>query len=286
MKKIIQCLLTALILITCFCVPAKAEVTNDYDKGSFTVRATFDEFTTRESTTWDFEYNDRWFLQDASIYNHKLARLSFGMAVSAFRPHFDPKTTQDPGLHLRDFLVQCGFRKLRSDDYDKNPSLYTVSTVISHKTLLEGNQEYILLAVGVCGGGYTNEWLSNFTVGYDSYHIGFYSAAKNVFDRLFGYIARNGLQDQRLKVWVSGYSRAAAVSNVFAQLVTDTEMFDNKDVFALCDYNNVYEVRLKEAINKGWLCPFRYYGIYDGTIDYSTVNMRNGVYDEKDLEEK
>ncbi|WP_458404849.1 DEAD/DEAH box helicase family protein [Methanobrevibacter sp.] len=69
-------------------------------------------------------------------------------------------------------------------------------------------------------------------------------------------------------------------------LTATPERLDNKDVFALCDYNNVYEVRLKEAINKGWLSPFKYYGIYDDTVDYSTVNMRNGVYDEKDLEEK
>ncbi|ADC46629.1 DEAD/DEAH box helicase domain-containing protein [Methanobrevibacter ruminantium M1] len=69
-------------------------------------------------------------------------------------------------------------------------------------------------------------------------------------------------------------------------LTATPERLDNRDVFALCDYNNVYEIRLKEAINKGWLVPFRYYGIYDDTIDYSTVNMRNGRYDEKDLEEK
>lgn len=69
-------------------------------------------------------------------------------------------------------------------------------------------------------------------------------------------------------------------------LTATPERLDNKDVFALCDYNNVYEVRLKEAINKGWLVPFRYYGIFDDTIDYDTVNMRNGVYEEKDLEEK
>ena len=69
-------------------------------------------------------------------------------------------------------------------------------------------------------------------------------------------------------------------------LTATPERLDNKDVFALCDYNNVYEIRLKEAINKGYLSPFRYYGIYDDTIDYSTVNMRNGKYDEKDLEEK
>lgn len=69
-------------------------------------------------------------------------------------------------------------------------------------------------------------------------------------------------------------------------LTATPERLDNKDVFALCDYNNVYEIRLKEAINKGWLSPFRYYGVYDDTVDYSTVNMRNGVYEEKDLEEK
>lgn len=69
-------------------------------------------------------------------------------------------------------------------------------------------------------------------------------------------------------------------------LTATPERMDNRDVFALCDYNNVYEIRLKEAINKGFLVPFKYYGIYDDTIDYSTVNMRNGKYDEKDLEEK
>jgi len=69
-------------------------------------------------------------------------------------------------------------------------------------------------------------------------------------------------------------------------LTATPERLDNKDVFALCDYNNVYEIRLKEAINKGFLSPFRYYGIYDDTIDYETVNMRNGRYDEKDLEQK
>ena len=69
-------------------------------------------------------------------------------------------------------------------------------------------------------------------------------------------------------------------------LTATPERLDNKDVFALCDYNNVYEIRLKEAINKGFLSPFRYYGIYDDTVDYDEIAFRNGKYDEKDLEEK
>lgn len=64
------------------------------------------------------------------------------------------------------------------------------------------------------------------------------------------------------------------------------ERLDNKNVFAICDYNSVYEIRLKEAINKGFLAPFKYYGIYDDTVDYDNVVFKNGKYDEKDLEEK
>lgn len=68
-------------------------------------------------------------------------------------------------------------------------------------------------------------------------------------------------------------------------LTATPERLDSKDVFALCDYNMVYEVRLKNAINKGWLVPFRYYGIYDETINYEDIDYKNGKYDDKQLEE-
>jgi superfamily II DNA or RNA helicase/HKD family nuclease len=67
-------------------------------------------------------------------------------------------------------------------------------------------------------------------------------------------------------------------------LTATPERLDSQDVFALCDYNLVYEVRLKEAINKGWLVPFRYYGVYDDT-DYNNIEYRNGKYNEKQLEQ-
>lgn len=67
-------------------------------------------------------------------------------------------------------------------------------------------------------------------------------------------------------------------------LTATPERLDNKDVFALCDYNVVYEVRLRDAINKGWLVPFRYYGIYDDT-QYENVEYNKGKYNERQLEE-
>ncbi|MFQ9288736.1 MAG: DEAD/DEAH box helicase, partial [Intestinibacter bartlettii] len=46
----------------------------------------------------------------------------------------------------------------------------------------------------------------------------------------------------------------------------------------------VYEVDLNSAINKGWLVPFRYYGIYDDSINYDGLKIRSGIYDERELE--
>ena len=62
------------------------------------------------------------------------------------------------------------------------------------------------------------------------------------------------------------------------------ERLDNKDVFSICDYNTVYEATLKTAIDKGWLVPFRYYGIYDESVNYEDVEYKNGKYNEKELE--
>lgn len=60
---------------------------------------------------------------------------------------------------------------------------------------------------------------------------------------------------------------------------------DNRDIFALCDDNVIYEIYLKDAINRDLLVPFKYYGLYDNT-DYSKIEQRSGNYVIEDLERK
>ncbi|WP_194189531.1 DEAD/DEAH box helicase family protein [Clostridium chrysemydis] len=67
-------------------------------------------------------------------------------------------------------------------------------------------------------------------------------------------------------------------------LTATPERLDNKDVFAVCDYNVAYEIRLPEAINRGDLCPFRYYGVFDETVDYTKIPKFKGKFKEKELE--
>ena len=58
---------------------------------------------------------------------------------------------------------------------------------------------------------------------------------------------------------------------------------DNRDIFALCDDNVIYEIHLKDSINRDLLVPFVYYGVYDPT-DYEKITVRNGQYVVEELE--
>ena len=67
-------------------------------------------------------------------------------------------------------------------------------------------------------------------------------------------------------------------------LTATPERMDGKNIYEICDYNVPFELPLKEAINKGVLVPFHYYGIFDET-DYSGLHLVRGRYDDKELNE-
>jgi superfamily II DNA or RNA helicase/HKD family nuclease len=58
---------------------------------------------------------------------------------------------------------------------------------------------------------------------------------------------------------------------------------DNKDIFTICDDNVVYEISLKQAIERDLLVPFSFYAVNDPT-DYDEVRVSNGAYVIEDLE--
>lgn len=66
-------------------------------------------------------------------------------------------------------------------------------------------------------------------------------------------------------------------------LTATPNRMDGRNIYEICDYNVPYEITLKDAINKGMLVPFHYYGIYDG-VDYSGLPVVRGKYLQKDLD--
>ncbi|WP_440590014.1 DEAD/DEAH box helicase family protein [Neobacillus kokaensis] len=57
---------------------------------------------------------------------------------------------------------------------------------------------------------------------------------------------------------------------------------DNKDVYAICDGNVAFWLDFLDAIERKWLAPFKYYGVYDDT-DNSQITWLGNRYDEEEL---
>ena len=152
--------------------------------------------------TYPFSYNENWFLQDSTVYDHGLAKMSLRMAMAA------AMTTGDAIVPL---LETLGFGSI-TPDYPQ-PTGDTIGYVIGSKQLPAADAT--LIAVAVRGGGYGEEWADNFRVGTSGEHEGFRNAADRVTAAIEHYIEANGLSG-RLKIWITGYSRAAAVTNLTA----------------------------------------------------------------------
>lgn len=69
-------------------------------------------------------------------------------------------------------------------------------------------------------------------------------------------------------------------------LTATPERLDGRNIYEICDYNVPYEIPLREAINKGMLVPFHYYGIYDDATDYDGLHLVRGHFDEDELNKR
>ncbi len=205
-------LLAALLLMSALAL-AQADVL-ELDGAYYTPAST-------EVRHWSFSYCDDWFLQPSTSYDHRLARASIGLAVSSFR-------RDDPADgHIRAYLEQAGFSDLVATDYDKTPSSDTVATMMGCKRLSDGST---LVAVAICGSGYRDEWLSNLTIGGGDVHEGFEAASRKVYERLLAYVDDYAPVGE-VRIWMAGFSRAAAVSNLTAGRIMESGLFQQENVF-------------------------------------------------------
>ena len=220
-------LAACLVLAGALGLPARAE---EAASEHIQLSCTFGDAGLRQDLTWKFDYSDRMFSQSATSYHHDIARVSLGLALSAFREnfHMDPDFIAD--LNVFDYLYQAGFSDIESMDYDQTPSLQTVASIIGSKKMKDEEGDFTLIAVGICGGGYSMEWLSNFTVGQGLRHEGFNRAAQNVEGRILLYMTTRRITG-RMKLWVTGYSRAAAIANIVGADMTDYGPFGAENAF-------------------------------------------------------
>lgn len=259
MRRLGAVFLTAVMLLIAAPMACGAEPDTTWLTGKFDSPA----YPGRE-LSYSFPYRDNYFAIPSTDYQHQLAQCTLGLAVSAFRAGNLELDRKD--AYIRDYLGAAGFGNMVSDQFDEEPSADTIATLIASKPLRNEEGEFLLVAVAVSGGGYKDEWLSNFSFGDESVYKGFFNASFTVFQRVFDYVdayAGGG----RFKIWMGGYSRAAAVSNMTAALALMAEQVDKEDlyVYTFATPNNV---RLESG-------DFE----LDGTYDYSGIYNIVGMFD-------
>ena len=229
-KRIISLLTAAALLLAP--LPAKAE-SGMFTYGSFIG----DNFKA------PFYYDDAYFREPSTKYTDSLATMSMCLALSAFAS----KGTDDyakKSENLRSLLMQCGFDEdsfAVNQGFMEKPGMDTIGVGAAAKQITDENgEEGWLIACAVRGHGYQSEWASNFTIGTEGEHQGFENAARQVVAFLQDYAEANPQISGNVKLWMAGYSRAAATVNLAAAMIDEGERISDRfalgtdSVYAYC----------------------------------------------------
>lgn len=155
-------------------------------------------------------YSDGYFIKPTGTRNPDLAVLSMVASASAYY-----------GDCSKEFLKDCGFKNvvynyssstLKSPTKTDNDHVgYTFGT----KYLKDKNTTVV--AVLVKGTSKDAEWYSNFNMGTDAVHRGFKLATDEVYknvNKSIDNLKNKGEIKGKIKIWVTGHSRGAAVANL------------------------------------------------------------------------
>ena len=158
---------------------------------------------------FDTYYNDSYFRLDNKEVHEEIALASHAMALSTFRGGKDYSNHSE---YLKDLWKKEGFKNISiNNDFFIKPNTDTIGFGMAEKTV----DDFTLIAIAVRGGNYDGEWASNFTIGEVGNATGFDEASDKVVAGLDEYVGEYKITGH-VKIWISGYSRAAITSNMTA----------------------------------------------------------------------
>lgn len=212
------------------------------------------------------EYTDEFFSERNDQYDHSLAKMSLALAMSAFsnekstirlekddlekddvdpykveyhnsRNAYEYKLENSFARNAAFLLDRCGFTNIhankdflltnqyRGDGEESINDGNNISACFAEKLLKDGT---VLVAVTLRGAGYGDEWIGDFNVHQSVIeHKGFSIAARQIEDELLGYFREKGIEKaNKIKIWITGYSRSAAIANLVAGHICRDEKLD------------------------------------------------------------
>lgn len=181
-------------------------------------------------------YEDEYFLGDPMKDNPSLATCSLSLAMASFSSNKVREGLKYQAENGINFLQNCAFFDIETPAYfGDETSQEGIAFVIGRKRIKrKKTKPFTLIAIGVRGRNYGREWASNVKVGLTDRHEGFNESASQLQKAFLDYVLRHSIKGE-VRVWVSGFSRAAAVTNLFTQdLPAQIEKASIKATYAYC----------------------------------------------------
>ena len=153
----------------------------------------------------DFSFDSDFFFEDAKVFNKDLAMVSFGLSIAA---------ANEQAIKAFHGVFNCEDTKYVN--YDVTPSEDTLAYSVAKVHVNDQN----LYMLAVRGFEYGAEWANNLEIGIIGNHAGFERKAKQVLADLTDFI---GEDDTDYRLWMTGYSRGAAICNVMSHFILSEE---------------------------------------------------------------
>ncbi len=184
----------------------------------------------------EYYYSDSYFTAPSTEYNSHLATVSFALCMTSFTDL--GLTSENCYENAEAALSDMGFTDFETNAAtDYPPREDTIGVVMAKKQMLQDGEPFELVNITVRGGGYGSEWASNFLVGTaderNGDHKGFYDSRDRALEFVMDYLRRN--TEGKTKLWITGFSRAGAVSGLIGAWFDD-----NLDSMTGLSYDDIF----------------------------------------------
>ena len=191
-----------------------------------------------KTAKYTYDYDENWFFTPSTTYQHELTKMSIRAAMAGYGVMDSPHSVD---TNIKYLMAGNDKNSLEFTNYESSypdPKTNTIGYAIGSKNIKNSAGETCsLLMVTVRGGGYMDEWGGNFDLGTKDEHQGFNEAALQVRDGIKKYVEKyKDKLPYELKVWISGYSRGAATTNLVAKMLDDGEVegLTRDNIYAFC----------------------------------------------------
>ena len=178
-------------------------------------------FTDSNGNTFDIDYK---IPLNKLSFKHESTSFSKDLAIISFASNINSSSKEN----MADFYQSFGFDDISySSDFDLPETKESIKFTLAHREM--DNED--IIALTACGTAYTKQWESNLNIGESSNAYGFEVSVNRVLTELTTYLDKYE-QANNLKLWITGYSRSAAICDLLSVYLIDNQIISESNLYA------------------------------------------------------